>query len=439
MNLDNNMDIIVGSSQNGSTQDTITVLINNNGKFTKTYLPCESYYVLESCDINGDNCPDLITALTDWKYGYYLNDGLGNIELNITIFHQSFVDSFEMIKIADMDDDGDKDIVFYLNNVNAYWGICYNDGYGQFSEDLIYSTENVITDLSVGKINNDELSDVLIPGYQAQLFYNYYSSFEESVLDSFPATHSFIVDVDKNSYNDIVLFAHNYILGIPCYMKIFYNHEDENIISGDILEFPNGTLIENINDFNNDGFPDIIFSQGTLDGANENIFISFNNQDGTFSDLIGYYIGIPQWFKVTSADFDNNGYNDIAVSGYFYNETDQAVKVLFNDGTGRLVEDPQVGIDADEFVVKDCKLYQNYPNPFNNETTITYDVRDMYYVELIVYNSKGELISTLVNQKQNYGKYSVDFNAENLNSGVYYYKLKLNGGIIETRKMLYLR
>lgn len=439
INSDKNVDIVIGSSQSSSSRDSVTLMLNNgSGYFSKICFEKDNMHFLECIDINKDSLPDLITKVFNgYNIVVYLNKG--NLTFNDSILvHHTLSDHKEAVRISDMDDDGDKDVVFYLQNSNAYWGICYNDGYGQFSEDLIYSTENVITDLSVGIINNDELPDVLIPGYQAQLFYNYNSSFEESVLDSFPATHSFIVDVDKNSYKDIVLFAHNYILGIPCYMKIFYNHEDENVISGDILEFPNGTLIENINDFNNDGFPDIIFSQGTLDGANENIFISFNNQDGTFSDLIGYYIGIPQWFKVTSADFDNNGYNDIAVSGYFCNETDQAVKVLFNDGTGHFVEDPQVGIDTDEIAIKESKLYQNYPNPFNPDTQIRFDLNQASNVEFTVFNSKGELIRTLFHGRKDRGIQSIQFDASNLNSGIYFYTLATDGKT-ETRKMLFLK
>ena len=73
-------------------------------------------------------------------------------------------------------------------------------------------------------------------------------------------------------------------------------------------------------------------------------------------------------------------------------------------------------------------LNQNYPNPFNPNTIINYtiplDARgETQDVKLIVYNSLGMLIATLVDEKQNAGNYNVSFNGNNLSSGVYFYKL----------------
>ncbi|MCK4978795.1 MAG: T9SS type A sorting domain-containing protein, partial [Candidatus Delongbacteria bacterium] len=85
-------------------------------------------------------------------------------------------------------------------------------------------------------------------------------------------------------------------------------------------------------------------------------------------------------------------------------------------------------------------LEQNYPNPFNPSTRISYTVPSGYYdnVKLEIFNTKGELVKTLVNKKQNAGKYSIDFNASNLNSGMYFYTLKtLNSAT--TKKMILLK
>ena len=95
--------------------------------------------------------------------------------------------------------------------------------------------------------------------------------------------------------------------------------------------------------------------------------------------------------------------------------------------------------DSDNFLAKDFKLYQNYPNPFNNETAINYSIKDNTYVKLSVYNTKGELISNFINQKQNRGRHSIVFNSKKLNSGVYYYRLEVDGKLSTTRKMLYLK
>ncbi len=83
-------------------------------------------------------------------------------------------------------------------------------------------------------------------------------------------------------------------------------------------------------------------------------------------------------------------------------------------------------------------IYQNYPNPFNPSTTIRYSLPKNDFVNLVIYNTLGQKVSTLVNEYQTSGKYSVQFNASNLPSGVYFYKIE-SGNFIKVNKMLLLR
>lgn len=80
------------------------------------------------------------------------------------------------------------------------------------------------------------------------------------------------------------------------------------------------------------------------------------------------------------------------------------------------------------------ELSQNYPNPFNPSTIIEYSLPKMSNVVLNVYDALGKCVKTLVNEKQNAGNYSVDFNASDLSSGLYFYSLKVDGRIV-TKKM----
>lgn len=72
-------------------------------------------------------------------------------------------------------------------------------------------------------------------------------------------------------------------------------------------------------------------------------------------------------------------------------------------------------------------LSQNYPNPFNPATMISYSIANSGFVTLKVYNAAGELVKELVNTQQNAGVYNVEFNASDLSSGVYFYRLDANG------------
>jgi hypothetical protein len=83
-------------------------------------------------------------------------------------------------------------------------------------------------------------------------------------------------------------------------------------------------------------------------------------------------------------------------------------------------------------------LDQNYPNPFNPITTISYSLPATALVKIKIFNILGQEIATLVNQEKPAGNYEVNFNASNLPSGVYIYKMKA-GEYVETRKMVLLK
>lgn len=84
------------------------------------------------------------------------------------------------------------------------------------------------------------------------------------------------------------------------------------------------------------------------------------------------------------------------------------------------------------------ELYQNYPNPFNPITSITYQLKEEGLVQLKVYNSLGQEVATLVNEKQNAGSYVVKFDASKLPSGIYIYSIRVND-FVHTRKMTLLK
>jgi hypothetical protein len=89
-------------------------------------------------------------------------------------------------------------------------------------------------------------------------------------------------------------------------------------------------------------------------------------------------------------------------------------------------------------VVTEYTLNQNYPNPFNPSTMISYAVKEAGNVTLKVYSVDGRLVSTLVNAKQEAGKYTISFDGSKLASGVYLYQLEANG-FTATHKMVLMK
>ena len=79
--------------------------------------------------------------------------------------------------------------------------------------------------------------------------------------------------------------------------------------------------------------------------------------------------------------------------------------------------------DEDAQIPDQYALYQNYPNPFNPETVIKFELPESGMVSLKIYNSLGEEVATLVNEQMDAGTYHYRFDANNLSSGVYLYKL----------------
>lgn len=87
---------------------------------------------------------------------------------------------------------------------------------------------------------------------------------------------------------------------------------------------------------------------------------------------------------------------------------------------------------------KDIRLSQNYPNPFNPTTRINYEIPESGMVNLEVYDLMGRKVATLVNEMRSPGHYSVYFNAANLASGVYIYRLTI-GNVTESRRMTLIK
>ena len=96
-------------------------------------------------------------------------------------------------------------------------------------------------------------------------------------------------------------------------------------------------------------------------------------------------------------------------------------------------------INKTSYLIPDnFKLFQNYPNPFNPKTIINYELPITNFVSVKVYNALGNEVTTLVNEKQNAGRYSVEFSGESLPSGVYFYKLNA-GSYSETKRLVLLK
>ena len=96
------------------------------------------------------------------------------------------------------------------------------------------------------------------------------------------------------------------------------------------------------------------------------------------------------------------------------------------------------GVTKLEEIPTEYNLSQNYPNPFNPTTKIQYSITEASNVKLSIYNGMGQEMIQLVNENQSVGKYVVDFDAKNLPSGVYFYRLQ-TGKFNAVKKMMLMK
>ncbi len=109
------------------------------------------------------------------------------------------------------------------------------------------------------------------------------------------------------------------------------------------------------------------------------------------------------------------------------------LKQIDTDGKYEYSDEIEVEIIPSKFA-----LYQNYPNPFNPSTKIKYQIPEVSFVTLKVYDVLGKEVAALVNEEKQAGNYEVEFNAINLPSGIYFYRLQ-TGNFVATKKMVLMK
>ncbi len=147
--------------------------------------------------------------------------------------------------------------------------------------------------------------------------------------------------------------------------------------------------------------------------------------------LLGQYIDdgddqVPSGkFGLFSFQMDTDG-----IAGYYDN-------IVVTQGVSGIDDEDEIGVP------EDFSLSQNYPNPFNPTTTIEFNLDEADHVKLMIYNSSGELVKTVVDNQYSAGTHQVKWNATDqsgskVSAGVYLYSLQTSGKS-ETKKMILLK
>ncbi len=231
-------------------------------------------------------------------------------------------------------------------------------------------------------------------------------------------------------------------------LVVMFPHPDGDIVMlQDITGSPVGVQIYRV-----DGAPNVMTPPGNMSQLFTSRYFGVRLVGGSSPTytFIYNYNGNPDIGDFESyqdlATRENNSVQNWTEGNAILNLYDKTLTLTGQTG-GEYIDgrdDTQTSADDDTNIPSEFFLSQNYPNPFNPTTTIKYAIpanaggETHGCVSLRIYNVLGENIATLVNAKQSPGNYSVQFNASNLPSGVYFYTLRV-GNFVATKKMILLK
>jgi hypothetical protein len=155
----------------------------------------------------------------------------------------------------------------------------------------------------------------------------------------------------------------------------------------------------------------------------------------TSNDTISWKIGDKIPFDIGINDNDGSGRDGMI----FYSPTngDQGYQNV-SRWTYTWIDDEVTGVNDNPALVNAFDLKQNYPNPFNPSTKIQYSIAEPGLVSIKVFDILGRQIADLVNEQKSAGAYTIDFNAQNLSAGVYFYRIE-SGSFKASKKMILLK
>ncbi|MCF8235117.1 MAG: T9SS type A sorting domain-containing protein [Bacteroidales bacterium] len=437
IDLDGDMDIVVGHNYCFQTNwSGVSILLNDGFGCFDLY---DSVYLygwqpdVQVKDMDDESFLEIIAKKEDSELENQFMAIINDFDLaNTSFFTLNTYTGFGYKSGGDIDDDGYFDVVI-ASNSGQFWGVLYNDGTGSLSQPDYHDVEGYFPSaLACGDLNEDGRDDVVVCGQKTEVYFSYPGGFESLLLEqSDSKTGAFVEDFDFDGDNDLITFRSIPIANISV-LKTYENLGGGVFDNPEYFSFNAYSVKSFLSDLNNDSLPDAIFT--LLDNTGLVVYYNqgdFQLGDSSFIPLESYgqYEGAR---NCAFADFDGNGFNDIAITRQAQIQLPDNLVILFNDGNGNFGEDPITEINNSQKV--SCRYFLScYPNPFSEELTFEIELLDKYNnIYLNIYNLQGVLVrswficnkSPVINTTI---KWDGTDNSKNIcNPGIYVASLEVN-------------
>jgi hypothetical protein len=374
-------------------------------------------YIVFAADLDSDGDVDLTTAnRAAENVTVLLNHGDGTFAVDS--LYGIGGDAYGVFA-ADLDGDGDLDVVTGNLDSDSVF-VLLNDGDGTFAFDSAYSVYDSPWTVFAADLDGDGDLDLATTAanWRVSVLLNNedgtFASYSAYYTDTSQPFTVFAADLDGDGDLDLpTANSHSDTI------SILLNDGTGTFVAGS--GYPVGDYPASVFAADLDGDADLDLA--TANNLSDDAYVLLNN--GTFTPDSVYPAGSNP-LSVFAADLDVDGDLDLA------NASRYGVSVLLNEG-GVGVGDEQLPSLPAEFA-----LAQNHPNPFNPVTAINYALPKDSHVRLIIYNILGQRVATLVDGKQKAGYKTARWDASEMASGIYFYRLRA-GDFVQTRKMVLIR
>jgi hypothetical protein len=396
-------------------------------------------------DFDLDGNKEIFLYMLDRRHIFFKQENPQSLPTTPDFIFDLYFDQIDSPNFGDFDKNGTIDFLFN-HHVPHIKVVCeYNESINNFDPifELDYPAGSS-SGFAIGDFDMDDKTDFVYGSIDGGVFvieskgeHSYSLVWESEIPGAMAYWQIATNDMNKNGKPEFWVSSTTYygMTDVTRFTAFEYtgDNEYEEIHRLDFVGvFPLYTINGFGLDVDKDGTDELVICIGNYvfimqyNGSNENP--EYDIYYATRDNYPGSYFG------VTMYDLDNSGYEELLIHRS-YQRTDGKWKHT------TFIYKPDFIVpvsDENKNVISNYSLEQNYPNPFNSHTIVSYNLPERSCISLKVFDILGNEIETLVNEEKQVGSHIIEFDGNNLTSGIYFYKLQA-GNFTSTKKLILLK